>query len=103
MMGDDSKNPEKMSFDERLNRAQKKTEDEWQEEAPNSSMGIAFKMGAELVVGTGVGAFIGYWFDIWFSMAPLFLIVMLILGFASGVRNVIRDARRMQDEDDAVE
>ncbi|MBL4638907.1 MAG: hypothetical protein JKY57_00075, partial [Kordiimonadaceae bacterium] len=51
-MGNDSKNPDKLSFDERLNRAQKKTEDEWQERPPNSSMGIAFKMGAELVVGT---------------------------------------------------
>ena len=79
-MGNDKKNPDKLSFDERLNRAQKKTEDEWQERPPNSSMGIAFKMGAELVVGTGVGAFIGYWFDKWFDMAPLFLIVMLYWG-----------------------
>ena len=100
-MGNDSKDPEKMSFEERLNRAQKKTEDDWQDEPPQSAMGVAFKMGAELVVGTGVGAFIGYWFDKWFDTAPLFLIAMLILGFASGVRNVIRDARRMQDDDTA--
>lgn len=100
-MGKDTEDPGKKSFEERLNQARvKEAQDEWQENPPNSAMGVAFKMGAELVIGTGVGAFIGYWFDKWFGTAPLFLIALLILGFASGVRNVIRDARRMQEADD---
>lgn len=99
-MGKETKDPAQKSFEERLSRARVKVQDEWQEEPPKSAMGVAFKMGAELVVGTGVGAFIGYWFDKWFGTAPLFLLVLLILGFASGVRNVIRDARSMQEADD---
>ena len=58
-------------------------------------MGIAFKMGVELVVGSGLGAFIGYWFDKWSGMAPLFMVMLLVLGFAGGIRNIFRDAERM--------
>ncbi|MFC3053130.1 AtpZ/AtpI family protein [Kordiimonas pumila] len=99
-MGDREKDPKQASFEERLSRARKEVPEEWQEEPPVSPLGAALKMSAELVVGSGVGAFIGYWFDTWFDTKPLFLIVLLILGFASGVRNVIRDARRMQDADE---
>lgn len=106
-MGDDNKNPDDQTFDERLKRAQAKAK-----EAPSfetadtqsvSPMGIAFKMGIELVVGSGVGAFIGYWFDRWLETAPLFLVLLLILGFASGIRNVVREATRMQETEDAKE
>ncbi|WP_262695903.1 AtpZ/AtpI family protein [Kordiimonas aquimaris] len=101
-MGDTRKNPEEPSFDERLDRAQKKADDkpsfENAEDKSGSPMGIAFKMGIELVVGSGVGAFIGFWFDRWFDTKPVFLIVLLILGFASGIRNVIREANKMQDD-----
>ena len=104
-MGDTNKTPEEQSFEERLNRAQKKIGDapsfENAEEQTPSPMGIAFKMGIELVVGSGVGAFIGFWFDRWFDTKPVFLIVLLILGFASGIRNVVREANRMQDNENA--
>lgn len=99
-MGENKNNPGENSFKERLARARKETEDEWQEEAPASPMGIAFKMGIELVVGSGVGAFMGYWFDKWLDTAPLFIVALLILGFAGGVRNVIRDARQLQDAEE---
>ncbi len=106
-MGDNAKDPEDLSFEERLKRAQAKADDgssfENAEDKPVSPMGIAFKMGIELVVGSGVGAFIGYWFDKWFGTAPLFLIVLLVLGFASGIRNVVREATRMQEADEAAE
>lgn len=103
-MAGDRKDTGPDSFDERLSRAQKKAQDEWTEpDRAKSPMGVAFKMGIELVVGSGVGAFIGYWFDKWFGTAPIFLIVLLILGFASGVRNVIREAQRLQDADEEAE
>ena len=98
-MAGDKNDPSHASFEKRLNHAQKKAQDEWTESEPSSSMGIAFKIGIELVVGTGVGAFIGYWFDVWFGTAPLFMLVLLILGFASGVRNVIREAQKLQEAD----
>ena len=102
-MGDKRKTPEEQSFEERLNRAQREADDkpsfENAEDQSASPMGIAFKMGIELVVGSGVGAFIGFWFDRWFDTKPIFLIVLLILGFASGIRNVVREANKMQNDD----
>lgn len=106
-MGEDNKSPDSLSFDERLKRAQEKAKGATPsldaDTPPNSPMGIAFKMGIELVVGSGVGAFIGYWFDKWLGTAPVFLVLLLILGFAAGVRNVVRDAIRMQEADEAAE
>lgn len=102
-MGQDKENPDDRSFHERLKQAQAKAKGrsfEEAEERPVSPMGIAFKMGIELVVGSGVGAFIGFWFDRWFGTAPLFLVVLLILGFASGIRNVVREATRMQEAEE---
>lgn len=103
-MAKDIKSQDDRSFEERLSQARNKAEltpsFEKAEDVPTSPMGIAFKMGIELVVGSGVGAFIGFWFDRWFGTAPLFLIVLLIAGFASGIRNIVRDAARMQEEAD---
>ncbi len=102
-MGQDKENPDDSSFQERLKQAQAKAKGRSFEEAEEravSPMGIAFKMGIELVVGSGVGAFIGFWFDRWFGTAPLFLVVLLILGFASGIRNVVREATRMQEAEE---
>lgn len=101
-MAIEQKGQKDRSFEERLNQARKKSDEapsfEKADPVPTSSMGIAFKMGIELVVGSGVGAFIGFWFDKWFGTAPLFLIVLLIAGFASGIRNIVRDAVRMQND-----
>lgn len=105
-MGEDDKTRDNLSFDERLQRAQAKAKGqsfETAEDRPVSPMGIAFKMGIELVVGSGVGAFIGFWFDRWFGTAPIFLVMLLILGFASGIRNVVREATRMQEAEEEAE
>ncbi len=100
-MGDDKETQKQKTFEERLNQAQSKAQvDEGQDNPPPSPMGAAFQMGGELVVGVAVGGFIGYWIDKWFDTAPLFFIVLLITGFVSGVRNVIRSAIRMQEVDE---
>lgn len=61
-----------------------------------AAMGQAFKIAIELVVGVAVGGFIGWVLDRQFGTAPWLLIVFLILGFAAGMLNVVRAARRMQ-------
>lgn len=103
-MANEPKSQQDRSFEERLDQARKKSDAapsfEKADPVPSSPMGVAFKMGIELVVGSGVGAFIGFWFDKWFGTAPLFLIVLLIAGFASGIRNIVRDAVRMQDDEE---
>lgn len=62
----------------------------------SQAMGDAMKIGLELVVGVAVGGFIGWQLDRWLGTAPWLLLIFFLLGFAGGLMNVIRAARRMQ-------
>lgn len=61
-------------------------------------MGQAMKIAIELVVGIAVGGFIGKVLDDQFGSAPWLLILFLMLGFAAGLLNIVRIARRLQAE-----
>ena len=52
--------------------------------------GRAFRMVSEFISAIIVGAVIGLTLDAVFSTRPIFLIVLLLLGFAAGVLNVVR-------------
>lgn len=64
----------------------------------SSAMGEAFKIAIELVVGVVAGGAIGWYLDRWVGKPPWLMIVFSILGFAAGLLNVVRAARRMQAE-----
>lgn len=69
--------------------------------APNAAqrgnaLGQAMRIAVELVVGVAVGGFFGWFLDRQLGTRPWLLMVFLILGFAAGMLNVIRMARRMQ-------
>ena len=64
--------------------------------ARGAAMGEAFKITAELIAGIAVGGGIGWALDRALGTAPWLLVVFLILGFAGGMSNVIKSARRMQ-------
>jgi ATP synthase protein I len=53
-------------------------------------MGIAYRVMIEMIVGPGVGAFVGWWIDRWLNTAPILLVVMIVLGFAAGGLNAYR-------------
>lgn len=55
----------------------------------------AFKLASEFVAGVLVGAGLGWGFDRLAGTSPWGLIVLLLLGFAAGVLNVVRGAGRM--------
>ncbi|HWM83548.1 MAG TPA: AtpZ/AtpI family protein [Pseudolabrys sp.] len=57
-----------------------------------SGLARGFRLSTELVAGVLVGAGIGWLIDRWLGIAPWGMIVFLLLGFASGVLNVIRAA-----------
>jgi ATP synthase protein I len=58
--------------------------------------GMAWRMTLELVVGGMVGAAMGWGLDALFGTLPLFLIVFILLGFAAGIRTVMRSAEEVQ-------
>lgn len=49
-------------------------------------MRIATEMVAALIVGAGLG----YLLDRWLETSPIFLVAMLLLGFAAGLMSVFR-------------
>ena len=64
-------------------------------------MGQGLKIAVDLVVGVAFGGFVGWWLDRYLGTAPWLMVLLLILGFAAGMMNVIRTARRMQAQAEA--
>jgi len=53
------------------------------------------RLGSEFIAAILVGAGMGYLLDLWLHTSPWLLLVMLMVGFAAGVLNVIRAASEM--------
>jgi ATP synthase protein I len=53
---------------------------------------LAWRMVIELVVGMLLGLGIGYGLDSLFGTRPVFLVVFALLGFAAGIRTMLRTA-----------
>lgn len=62
---------------------------------------MGWRMVIELVSGLGIGAAIGYGLDVLFGTLPIFLVVLTMLGFAAGVKVMLRTARELQDKNAA--
>lgn len=71
--------------------------------ARGNALGQAFKISIELVAGVAVGGFIGWVLDRQLGTRPWLLILFLMLGFAAGMLNTIRSARRMQAQSEPMQ
>jgi ATP synthase protein I len=61
--------------------------------APRSpGVAMAMRLASDFVAGVVVGAALGWGFDRLFDTSPWGLVVLLLLGFAAGLLNVIRSA-----------
>lgn len=93
MTGDHSPEPLK-DLDERLKKARAETRPDGDRDSatkePASGVGLAFRIGTDLVSGVLVGAAIGIFLDRWLETAPWFLIGFFFLGSAAGMLNVYR-------------
>lgn len=65
------------------------------------AMGQGLRIAIELVVGVAFGGFVGWWLDRYCGTAPWLMVVMVIVGFAAGMMNIIRTAQRLQAEAEA--
>lgn len=59
--------------------------------------GQAVRIAAELIGGIIFGVALGWSLDHWLGTTPFLLIVFVMLGFAAGLLNVIRGARKAQE------
>ncbi len=63
---------------------------------PNSNIGFAFKMSAELISAVAVGTIIGFILDNWFGTKPWLILIFFFVGVVAGILNVVRSAKNMQ-------
>ena len=56
---------------------------------------IAWRMVIELVVGIGLGFGIGFGLDYLFGTTPLLMILFIFLGFAAGIKTMMRTASEL--------
>lgn len=84
------------SLRERLGQVQanreRRTEPGARSAVDASAMARGLRLSAELVAGVLVGGGLGWLLDRWLGTSPLGLILLLMLGFAGGVLNVLRSA-----------
>ncbi len=67
------------------------------EESKYEKVSLAWRMVIELVVGMAMGTGIGYGLDSLFGTLPIFLILFSLLGFAAGIRVMMRTAGEVQN------
>ena len=63
---------------------------------PNSNIGFAFKMSAELISAVAVGTIIGFILDNWFGTKPWLILIFFFAGVIAGILNVFRSAKNIQ-------
>jgi ATP synthase protein I len=68
-----------------------------------SQANIAWRMVTELVAGLGIGFGIGYGLDSLFGTMPLFLVLFVFLGFAAGIKTMLRTADEVRRKQSAAE
>ena len=68
------------------------------EDSQSSKLGIAFKMSTEMVATVLVGTIIGFILDSWFGTKPWLILIFFFVGVVTGILNVFRSAKKMQDK-----
>ncbi len=91
------------NLETRINAAKAEKETGRRHQDHHSAAGAAWRMVIELVVGLGMGFGIGFGLDSLFGTIPIFLVAFTLLGFAAGVRVMMRTAKELQDQNAAAE
>ena len=80
----------------KIDKVKPESENEPSAESTSSSLGKAMRLGTDLLAGVGIGGVLGYFIDRTFDTSPIFLIVFFFLGFAAGVRNILRNGDKVE-------
>ncbi len=83
----------------RLSEAKGESDEFPVEDHDGSLLGIAWRISTELVVAVLVGTALGYGLDYLTGTRPIFTLVGLVFGTATGMRNTFRLVAKMEKEE----
>ena len=87
------------ALEARLEKVKEKPKAEATTTAKGFSQGeVAWRMVIELGVGIVLGLGIGYGIDVLAGTLPIFLVIFTLLGFAAGIKTMLRTARELEQK-----
>jgi ATP synthase protein I len=89
-------------LDERIARARATDTPRPHGEEHYSQANLAWRMVIELVAGLMIGFGMGYAIDWLLGTMPIFLVIFIFLGFAAGIRTMLRSAQEVQRKREAI-
>lgn len=101
-MSDDTQRERLRELEARIDRVRSAQQPPPRADEHYSQANVAWRMVIELVSGLGIGFGIGLGLDAVFGTRPFLLVLFILLGFAAGVRVMLRTARELGADKDAV-
>jgi ATP synthase protein I len=90
------------ALEDRITAAKKAQAPKPHMEEHYSQAQLAWRMVIELVAGLAIGFGIGYGLDALLGTRPWLMVLFIFLGLAAGVNVMLRTAREVQQQDEAV-
>ena len=91
------KNPKLKDLDDRLKDIRENKVGSNSDNQAFKSAHIGWRMVLELVIGIVIGVILGFSLDSFLNTSPIFLIILIFLGFAAGVRTMIKTAKEIDE------
>ena len=89
------KNPKLKDLDNKLKYIRENKVESNSNTKAFKSAHIGWRMVLELVTGIVIGVIFGFSLDSFLNTSPIFLIILIFLGFAAGVRTMIKTAKEI--------
>ncbi len=102
-MIDEETKARKAALEAKLAAAKQAHEPKPHMEEHYSQAHLAWRMVIELVAGLGIGFGMGFGLDALLGTQPWMMVVFTLLGFAAGVKTMMRSAREVQEQQQAAE
>ena len=88
-------NPKLKDLDDKLKKIREKKVGSNSDNQAFKSAHVGWRMVLELVIGIVIGVVLGFTLDSFLNTSPIFLIILIFLGFAAGVRTMIKTAKEI--------
>jgi ATP synthase protein I len=95
MQPGNDKLPSLEELQRKLDAVQPKGKDTDRPSGEQARFAKAMRLGTDLLAGAGVGCAIGYFADSALGTMPVFFILFFFIGFAAGVRNILRKTNEL--------